>query len=78
MILASPSPLSVALGIATAAAYGVAAAFSHRLNRGATQALVAIAWLLHAAALATGLLPGTPRFGFAPALSIPAWLVRTV
>ncbi|MFP5476366.1 MAG: inner membrane protein YpjD [Gammaproteobacteria bacterium] len=78
MILASPSPLSVALGIATAAAYGVTAAFSHKLNRSATQTVVAIAWLLHAAALAAGLLPGTPRFGFAPALSITAWLVMTV
>jgi ABC-type uncharacterized transport system permease subunit len=34
--------------------------------------------LLHASVLAWGLLGDTPRFGFAPALSITAWLVLTV
>ncbi|HEY2256246.1 MAG TPA: cytochrome c biogenesis protein CcsA [Variovorax sp.] len=78
MILAIPSPLGVALGIATAAAYGVAAAVSSRLGRSATQWLLGLAWLLHAGALACGLAGGTPRFGFAPAISVTAWLVLTV
>jgi len=78
MILAIPSPLGVALGIATAAAYGIAAAASSRFGRSATQSLLALAWLLHAAALAVGLGGGTPQFGFAPALSVTAWLVLTV
>ncbi|MVT38115.1 cytochrome C assembly protein [Acidovorax citrulli] len=37
-----------------------------------------IAWVLHAAVLAWSLLGDTPRFGFAPALSMTAWLVLTV
>lgn len=40
--------------------------------------LLALAWLLHGAVLAEGLL-GTPaRFGFGPALSVTVWLVLTV
>ena len=78
MILASPSPLSVALGIATAAAYGVAAAAATRLGRQGTQGLFALAWVLHALTLGTGLLGREARFGWAPALSVTAWLVLTV
>jgi ABC-type uncharacterized transport system permease subunit len=36
------------------------------------------AWLLHAAMLVNELTQTLPRFGFAPALSITAWLVLTV
>ncbi|BEP57502.1 cytochrome c biogenesis protein CcsA [Variovorax sp. V118] len=78
MILAIPSPLGVALGIATAAAYGFAAAAGARLSRQTTQWALGIAWLLHAAVLGHGLIGGDPRFGFAPALSVTAWLVLTV
>jgi ABC-type uncharacterized transport system permease subunit len=78
MILAIPSPLAVALGIATAAAYGFAAAAGARLSRKATQWALGLAWLLHAAVLAHGLIGSQPRFGFAPALSVTAWLVLTV
>jgi len=78
MILASPSPLSVALGIATAATYGVTAAAFPRLGRPATQTLLGLAWLLHALALGWGLVGHPARFGFAPALSVTAWLVLTV
>ncbi|MDM0114541.1 cytochrome c biogenesis protein CcsA [Variovorax sp. J22R133] len=78
MILASPSPLGVALGIATAVAYGITAAGASRMSRSATQTLLGLAWLLHAVALAWGLTGGDPRFGFAPALSVTAWLVLTV
>jgi ABC-type uncharacterized transport system permease subunit len=78
MILAIPSPLGVALGIATAAAYGFAAAAGAGLSRQATQWALGIAWLLHAAVLGHGLVGSEPRFGFAPALSVTAWLVLTV
>jgi len=78
MILASPSPLGVALGIATAAAYGITAATAPRLSRSATRWLLGLAWLLHAATLAFGLAGGQARFGFGPALSVTAWLVLTV
>jgi ABC-type uncharacterized transport system permease subunit len=36
------------------------------------------AWLLHGMVLAWGLLGDEPRFGFAPAVSMTAWLVLTV
>lgn len=78
MILASPSPLGVVLGIATAAAYGVAAAGASRLGRPATRSLLGLAWLLHAAALAWSLVGRQPHFDWAPALSVTAWLVLTV
>ncbi len=78
MILTSASPASVALALAAAAAYAVPAAGAGRLSeRGARNALLG-AWVLHAAALAWSLLGHEPRFGFAPALSVTAWLVLTV
>jgi ABC-type uncharacterized transport system permease subunit len=66
------------LGIATAAAYGMTAALASKLGRRSTRWLLGLAWLLHACALAAGLTGGEPRFGFAPALSVTAWLVLTV
>jgi ABC-type uncharacterized transport system permease subunit len=78
MILAIPSPLAVALGIAAAVAYGVTAATSARLGRTATRWMLTAAWLLHALALGAGLAGSAPHFGFAPALSVTAWLVLTV
>jgi len=78
MILASPSPLGVALGIATAAAYAFSAAAAPQLGRNAARGLLGIAWLLHGLALGHGLVGSGPHFGFAPALSVTAWLVLTV
>lgn len=78
MILAIPSPLGVALGIATAAAYGTTAAAASRFGPRATRLALGIAWLLHALTLGWSLGGGTPRFGFAPAISVTAWLVLTV
>jgi ABC-type uncharacterized transport system permease subunit len=78
MILASPSPLGVALGIATAAAYGATAVLAPRLGRPATQSMLGLAWLLHALTLGWSLMNGHPHFGFAPALSVTAWLGLTV
>jgi ABC-type uncharacterized transport system permease subunit len=78
MILAIPSPLGVALGIATAAAYGATAAAASWLGRSSTKWMLVLAWVLHACVLAWSLAGGDPRFGFAPALSVTAWLVMTV
>jgi ABC-type uncharacterized transport system permease subunit len=78
MILAIPSPPGVALGIATASVYALTAALSSKLNRQATQSLLGLAWVLHALALSRGLFGSVPLFGFAPALSVTAWLVLTV
>ncbi|HEY8358926.1 MAG TPA: cytochrome c biogenesis protein CcsA [Ramlibacter sp.] len=78
MILSSASPAGLALTVAAAAAYAVPAAAAARLSeQGARLALLA-AWVLHGAALAWSLLGEAPRFGFAPALSVTAWLVLTV
>jgi len=78
MILASASPASVVLTAATAVAYAVPAAAARRLSERAARNALLLAWLLHAIVLAIGLLGSPPRFGFAPALSVTAWLVLTV
>jgi ABC-type uncharacterized transport system permease subunit len=77
MILPGGFDANAVLSIAAALAYAVSAAGASRLGeRGARFALVA-AWLLHLGAIVSALL-GHPRFGFAPALSMTAWLVLTV
>ncbi|MBI2772818.1 MAG: cytochrome c biogenesis protein CcsA [Burkholderiales bacterium] len=78
MILASASPASVVLAFAAAAAYAVPAALARRLSEQAARLALLAAWLLHAAVLVASLLGEAPRFGFAPALSVTAWLVLTV
>ena len=78
MILASASPTSVVLTLATAVAYAVPAAAARRLSDRAARMALLVAWLLHAVVIAWGLLEQPPRFGFAPALSVTAWLVLTV
>lgn len=78
MILSSASPVSVVLGIATVAAYALQAAAASRKPLKYAQGTLLVAWLLHGLALAWSMLGGSPRFGFAPALSITAWLVLTV
>ena len=78
MILASASPTSLALTLATALAYAVPAVASSRLSGHASRNVILLAWLLHAVLLSLGLLGETPRFGFAPALSVTAWLVAAV
>lgn len=78
MILPSASPASWLLALAAAAAYIVPAAASSRLGAAAARNTLLLAWALHAALLAWGLWDGAPRFGFAPALSMTAWLVLTV
>lgn len=78
MILPSASPFGFVLGIAAAAAYALPAAAASKLSPAASRIALLAAWLLHAAALAWSLLGEAPRFGFAPALSVTAWLVLTV
>ena len=78
MILASASPASLVLTLAAAAAYAVPAAGASRLSEQAARMALLTAWLLHAIVLASGLFGSPPRFGFAPALSVTAWLVLTV
>lgn len=78
MILSSASPASVALALAAATAYAVPAAAAARLSEKAARVALLAAWVLHGAALAWALMGDAPRFGFAPALSVTAWLVLTV
>ncbi|MES2186819.1 MAG: cytochrome c biogenesis protein CcsA [Pseudomonadota bacterium] len=78
MILASASPTSMVLGLAAAAAYAVPAAFARHIPERTGRAALVVAWLLHAVVLGWDLLAEQPRFGFAPALSVTAWLVLTV
>ncbi|HSW20059.1 MAG TPA: cytochrome c biogenesis protein CcsA [Ramlibacter sp.] len=78
MILPSASAASVALTLAAAVAYAAPAAAAARMSEQAARIALLTAWLLHAAVLAWSLFGDTPRFGFAPALSVTAWLVLTV
>ncbi|MFZ2217955.1 MAG: cytochrome c biogenesis protein CcsA [Rhodoferax sp.] len=78
MILASATPLSLALALGAAAAYAGSALCASRLGDRLTRAVVWLAWFLHGSWLAWSLLGQEPRFGFAPALSVTAWLVAAV
>ena len=78
MILAFSAWWSLAATAGAALAYGVLALLGDRLSVQSTRTMFLAAWLLHAMALAEGLLGQPPRFGFAPALSMTVWLVLTV
>ncbi|GAB3468495.1 cytochrome C assembly family protein [Polaromonas eurypsychrophila] len=78
MILTFSAGWGLATAIAAALAYAVLALAARRLSEASTRALLFLAWLLHALALADGLLGEPPRFGFAPALSMTVWLVLSV
>jgi ABC-type uncharacterized transport system permease subunit len=78
MILASAFPLGLSLSLAAAAGYAVSALGATRLGAAKARLAVRMAWLLHALLLAWGLWGDAPRFGFAPALSMTAWLVAGV
>ncbi len=77
MILPSASLASWLLTIAAVAAYAAPAAVATRLGGPAARNTLLMAWALHGAALAAGFAQATPRFGFATALSMTAWLVMT-
>lgn len=78
MILASASTAPLLLTAFSAAAYALPAVLAGRLSLRASHAIVTAAWVAHGAALAMGLLGVPPLFGFAPALSVTAWLVAAV
>ena len=66
------------LAIAAAIAYALPALATQHLQEKGARHCLRLAWALHALFLGWGLLGEFPRFGFAPALSITAWLVLTV
>ena len=78
LISANVSPLGWMLALAAAVAYAVPAAGARRISQAGARIALRLAWVLHALALAWGLLGEQPHFGFAPALSMTAWLVLTV
>lgn len=78
MILTTAPLATVLLFAATALAYAVPAVGAARLSMRASRGALWLAWLLHALVLSLGLFGTPPRFGFAPALSVTAWLVLTV
>ncbi|WP_161799046.1 inner membrane protein YpjD [Caenimonas sp. SL110] len=75
---ASAPAASIVLALAAAAAYAVPAAAAGRLSERASRIALLVAWSLHALVLLWGLGGDPPRFGFAPAISVTAWLVMTV
>lgn len=77
MILASGSLSNHVLAWAVAGVYLIPAVLP-RLALVPARLLVVLALVMHAVLLAAGLLDGTPRFGFAQALSITVWLVGCV
>ena len=78
MILTLSAVWGLTMASAAALAYAVLALATPRLSPGATRGVLGLAWLLHALALADGLLGEPARFGFAPALSMTVWLVLSV
>src|SRR5665647_2035866 len=78
MILASASSLNLTLVLIAAAAYVVSAMGAVRLGERVPRVAVRLAWLAHGAMLLWSMFGMDPRFGFAPALSVTAWLVAAV
>jgi ABC-type uncharacterized transport system permease subunit len=78
MILANASDLAVVLALGAILAYLTPAVASARLSVRFSQSALLMAWALHGLLLAQGLFSSPPRFGFAPALSVTAWLALTV
>ena len=76
------SATSLFLGLGAVLAYATPALVGDRLSVAATRLLLWTAWGLHGLAVLWslfGLSPSdVPRFGFAPALSVTAWLGLTV
>ena len=77
MILASPPDLAMWLSLLTAIAYAIPALVAERMGPSLAKRYLWLAWLLHGFTIGFGLLGETPRFGFAPALSVTVWWVFT-
>jgi ABC-type uncharacterized transport system permease subunit len=69
----------VALALGAALAYAVPAVAAGRLSERTARGALLGAWVLHAVAIGWALFGHSPpHFGFAPALSVTAWLVLTM
>jgi ABC-type uncharacterized transport system permease subunit len=72
------SPTSLFLSLGAVLAYAIPALVGDRLSVTSTRLLLWCAWGLHGLAVLWSLFGELPRFGFAPALSVTAWLGLTV
>jgi ABC-type uncharacterized transport system permease subunit len=80
MILASDIPLTLWLALPTAAAYTLTALMGPRVAPDMGHRLLSVPWALHGLGLIFALFAPQEsglRFGFAPALSVTAWLMLT-
>jgi hypothetical protein len=77
MILDSAWTPGLAFSILAVLAYLWPALRARRQGAVVARVWVAIAWLAHAATLVMAFLDPPARFGFAPALSVTAWLIAT-
>ena len=78
MILASAPLLPLILSVLTALAYAWPAVQAKRLSQATARAWVVVAWLMHGVLLFWSLIGTGSQFGFAPALSVTAWLVAAI
>jgi ABC-type uncharacterized transport system permease subunit len=72
------STANLFLGLGAVLAYAIPALVGGSLSVAATRLLLWCAWALHGLAVLWSLFGELPRFGFAPALSVTAWLGLTV
>ena len=75
MILPTASSPGWLLAGTAALAYMAPVIMGRKASGHAQRLAMTPGWLLHAMALAAGLLGASPHFGFAPALSMTLWLV---
>lgn len=78
MILAASPFLTMLFSVMTVVGYGAVAFIQRRFTGRATRNGLTLAWGLHGLTLVSSLLSTPPTFGFAPALSVTAWLVLLV
>lgn len=71
-------PVVTALAAATACAYAALAGLHTQVSQTQARTMLSAAWVLHLLALLFSLTLEPVRFGFAPALSVTAWLMLTV
>ena len=77
MILDSASPLTLGLSAVAVFSYVWPALRVADHGRWATRLWVTLAWLTHGGLIVLGFIDAPARFGFAPALSVTAWLIAT-
>ena len=78
MILASASPLTLTLALVACVSYATAGLGTKLMQTELTRLAALVAWLAHGGLLALNVFNPSPEFGFAPALSVTAWLVGLV